>query len=140
MKYMKYYRKIYHYHIKFNKMTAIKTILSVLTIILVSTAFYQSKNESNMENTTQKKVNVWDTYVTKKDGETMHFDIIAPAEITDTVTIYNYGKEYLITKDQEGQPLSSKQCRLCHMEYLRPQWEKEIKDKGYFIIEMEGCD
>lgn len=93
-----------------------------------------------MNITNKTKVNIWDTYVTKKDGQTMHFDIVAPVAISDTVTIYNYGKEYLVTKGQEGQPLSSKQCRLCHMENLRPQWEKEIEDKGYFIIEMEGCD
>lgn len=93
-----------------------------------------------MEKTTVEKVNVWDTYVTKKDGNIMHFDILAPAEITDTTTIYNYGKEYLTTKDQTGQPLTSKQCRFCHVEKLRPEWDAEIKDKGYFIIEMEGCD
>ena len=93
-----------------------------------------------MENTTSTKVNVWDTYVPKKDGKVMHFDIIAPVAISDTVTIYNYGKEYLKAKGQEGQPLTSKQCRLCHMESLRPEWEAEIEDKGYFIIEMEGCD
>lgn len=93
-----------------------------------------------MSTTTNTKVNVWDTYVTKKNGETMHFDIIAPVEITDTETIYNYGKAYLEMKGQEGQLLSAKQCRLCHMEYLKPQWEKEIENKGFFIIEMEGCD
>ncbi|WP_020536879.1 DUF2024 family protein [Lewinella cohaerens] len=92
-----------------------------------------------MEKTTAKKVNVWDTYVTKKDGNIMHFDIIAPVKIMDTNTIYNYGKEYLKTKGQADQPLASKQCRLCHIETLRPEWEDEIAEKGYFIIEMEGC-
>jgi hypothetical protein len=29
------------------------------------------------------KVAVWDTYVTKKDGSIMHFDIIADEEIKD---------------------------------------------------------
>ena len=28
-------------------------------------------------------VAVWDTYVTKKDGTVMHFDIIAPVDIKD---------------------------------------------------------
>jgi len=87
-----------------------------------------------------KKVNVWDTYVTKKNGAIMHFDIIAPIAIEDTAVIYDYGKAYLKTKGQEGQALTSKQCRLCHIETLRPAWEKEIEEKGYFIIEMEGCN
>lgn len=90
-------------------------------------------------NTTKKKVNVWDTYVTKKNGEIMHFDIIAPVSVKDTDVIYEYGKSYLATKGQAGQPLTSEQCRLCHIETLQPDWEKEIANKGYFIIEMEGC-
>lgn len=93
-----------------------------------------------MGNTIQRKVNVWDTYVTKKDGNVMHFDILAPVEIKDTTIIYDYGKEYLKTKGQEGQPLTSKQCRLCHVEHLRPAWEESINTSGYYIIEMEGCD
>ena len=78
--------------------------------------------------------------MTKKDGTIMHFDIIAPVEVMDTITIYNYGKDYLKTKEQDGQSLTSKQCSLCHIETLRPAWEKELNEKGYFIIEMEGCN
>ena len=85
------------------------------------------------------KVAVWDTYVTRKDGIVMHFDIIAPQEITDTSIIYNYGKEYLKTKGQEGQTLTSEECRFCHIEFIKPQWKEEINQKGYFIIEMENC-
>lgn len=120
-------------------MSIIKQIIVVLSILIGSTAFYPI-NEENMEQNVQKKVNVWDTYVTKKNGEIMHFDIIAPIEIKDTTTIYNYGKAYLKSKGQEGQPLTSKQCRLCHVQWLRPEWAKEIDKKGYFIIEMEGCN
>ncbi len=86
------------------------------------------------------QVAVWDTYVTKKDGTIMHFDIIAPSEIKHTIVIYNYGKEYLKTKDQEKQPLASKECRFCHIETVKPQWEADIRRKGYFIYEMENCD
>lgn len=86
------------------------------------------------------KVAVWDTYVTKKDGKVMHFDIIAPQELKDTATIYGYGKEYLKTKGQDGQPLSSNECKFCHIETVRSQWEEGIKQKGYFIFEMEHCE
>ncbi|MBU2525159.1 MAG: DUF2024 family protein [Bacteroidetes bacterium] len=85
------------------------------------------------------KVAVWDTYVTKKDGSVMHFDIIAPEEIKDTTVIYDYGRDYLKTKGQDGQALTSKECSFCHMEILRPEWEAAINQKGYFIIEMENC-
>ena len=85
------------------------------------------------------KIAVWDTYVTKKDGTIMHFDIIAPSEIQDTNVIYNYGKTYLKTKNQENQPLTSKECRFCHFETVRPEWEADIKKQGYYIYEMENC-
>lgn len=86
------------------------------------------------------KVAVWDTYVTKKDGNVMHFDILAPEEIKDTAVIYGYGKEYLKSKNEEGQALTSKECRFCHVETLGENWEEAINNQGYFIIEMENCN
>lgn len=86
------------------------------------------------------QVAVWDTYVTKKDGTIMHFDIIAPETIKDANVIYNYGNEYLKTKEQQGQTLNSKECQFCHIETVHPAWENEIKQKGYFVYEMENCD
>lgn len=86
------------------------------------------------------QIAVWDTYVTKKDGKVMHFDIIAPADVNDAGIIHNYGKDYLKLKGQEGQSLTSKECRFCHFEKIRPEWEREIKENGYFIYEMENCE
>ena len=54
------------------------------------------------------KVAVWDTYVKKKDGTVMHFDIIAPAEEKDETVIYKYGMDYLKSKSQHGQNLSAR--------------------------------
>ena len=85
------------------------------------------------------KVAVWDTYVTKKDGSIMHFDIIAPTEMKDTTVIYSYGKAYLKSKGQDGQPLTSKECRYCHIETVKLHWEETIKKTGYYIYEMENC-
>ena len=55
------------------------------------------------------QVAVWDTYVTKKDGAVMHFDIIAPDHIRDKKTIHAFGKEYLLSKNQENQ------LRICRL-------------------------
>ena len=90
-------------------------------------------------NNANKKVNVWDTYVTKKDGSTMHFDIIAPVDISNPEQIYAYGKDYLKTKGQENQPLTAQQCRLCHIETIKEDWAAAIENNGYYIIEMENC-
>jgi Domain of unknown function (DUF2024) len=86
------------------------------------------------------KVAVWDTYVIKKDDSVMHFDIIAPSEIKDEATIYKYGKEYLRLKKQEGQNLSLKECNFCHIETATEDMVTAINEKGYYIIEMQGCN
>ncbi len=85
------------------------------------------------------KVAVWDTYVTKKDKTVMHFDIIVPEELQDQETIYAYGNKYLISKDQDGQPLTTNECSFCHIETIRPEWKANIEKYGYFIYEMENC-
>lgn len=85
------------------------------------------------------KTAVWDTYVTKKDGSVMHFDIIVPELVKDPAQIYGYGKEYLKTKGEEGQPLTASESRFCHIEPMRPASEASIKERGYDIIEMENC-
>lgn len=111
-----------------------KLLIIVFAMFSVMSTFAQTNKSKKMQ------VAVWDTYVTKKDGTIMHFDIIAPTEIKDTAVIYSYGKEYLKVKKQEGQPLTSKECRFCHIETVKPEWEIEIRKKGYFIYEMENCD
>ncbi len=84
-------------------------------------------------------VGVWDTYVTKKDGSVMHFDIIVPEQITSVDTIYGYGKAYLKSKSQEGQPITSKECQFCHFQNSKELWVSDILLQGYYIFEMENC-
>lgn len=81
---------------------------------------------------------VFDTYVTKKDGGLMHFDIIVPVG-TDSELVFGYGRQYLETKDEGEQPLDAKQCKFCHIEKAEPYVEKAIASNGYYILEMQGC-
>jgi Domain of unknown function (DUF2024) len=85
------------------------------------------------------KVSVWDTYVTKKDGSIMHFDIIAPDTLKDETIIHTFGKDYLLLKKEDGQSLTANECRFCHIEVATAEMEIVINEKGYFIIEMENC-
>jgi hypothetical protein len=81
---------------------------------------------------------VYDTYVTKKDGRTMHFDIIVPEqELPERV--FGFGCEYLKSVGQEGQPLAARECQFCHVERASAKIEQAIRRRGYFIQEMEGC-
>ena len=84
------------------------------------------------------KVAVFDTYVTRKNGRVMHFDIIVPTGTTEA-SVYEFGKSYLKKKAEEGQALDSKQCQFCHVEHLQAYMENDIKKNGYYILEMQGC-
>lgn len=86
------------------------------------------------------QVAVWDTYVTKKDGSIMHFDIIAPDHIKDEKIIHTFGKDYLQSNGQQDQPLTARECRFCHIEQATSKMELSIQQKGYYIIEMQNCN
>jgi len=85
------------------------------------------------------KVAVWDTCVPLNNGKQMHFDIIAPEEITDESVIHQFGKEYLASKGLGNLPLTARECSFCHIEELKKEREEEIQKKGYYIYEMENC-
>ena len=86
------------------------------------------------------KTAVWDTYVKKQNGETMHFDLIVPEEMTDQQTIFGYAKDYLKSKNQPYENFGAEQSSFCHIESAKPSVQDEIKKKWYYIVEMEGCD
>ena len=86
------------------------------------------------------KVAVWDTYITRKDGSIMHFDIIAPDIIKDETIIHTFGKDYLQSKKQGNQPLAAKECSFCHIEKATDKMVLSIREKGYYIIEMQNCN
>jgi len=86
------------------------------------------------------KVAVWDTYVTKKNGNTMHFDILVKEEETDLEKIFSFGKEYLKTKGQDESSLTTKECNFCHIDKASEEIESSINANGFYIIETEGCE
>ena len=85
------------------------------------------------------KIAVWDTYVTRKDGKVMHFDILVNENLKDENQIFEYGKTYLKSVMQEGQNLTSKECNFCHIDKAPNEVEKQILKSGFAIIEMENC-
>lgn len=86
------------------------------------------------------RIAVWDTYVKRKDGRIMHFDILVPDTLTDTDIIFGFGKQYLEYKQEEGQELSAEECQFCHIEVAPVAIKEQVDAHGYSIIEMENCD
>jgi len=86
------------------------------------------------------RVSVFDTYVERKDGTVMHFDILVPETEKDVDKVYGFGREYLAEKKQAGQPLAAKECNFCHIEEAEPKVVDAIKERGYYIVEMQNCN
>lgn len=86
------------------------------------------------------KIAVGDTYVTRKDGKIMHFDILVDENINDAEQVYEYGKKYLKSVAQDGQTLTAKECRFCHIDKAPIEIENQIRENGFSIIEMENCN
>ena len=115
-------------------------LISYLTMI---NWFYSPQTTQitfNKLKSNKMQVAVWDTYVTKKDGSIMHFDILAPDHIKDERIIYAFGKDYLKLKNQGDQALTSKECKFCHIEQATDKMVLSIERIGYYIIEMQGCE
>ncbi|MGL1885426.1 MAG: DUF2024 family protein [Reichenbachiella sp.] len=85
------------------------------------------------------KIAVWDTYVQRADGLTMHFDILVDSSTTGTEQVYHYGNEYLKKKAVENDSLNSSQCNFCHIESTKDKVSEQIKEQGYTILEIENC-
>jgi hypothetical protein len=81
---------------------------------------------------------VYDTYVERKDGKTMHFDVIVE-ENTPHEKAIEYGKQYLESAGQGGQRMTQEECQFCHIQEAPPAVERDIVSKGFYIQKMEGC-
>ncbi len=84
------------------------------------------------------KVHVWDTYVKKKDGDVLHFDILVSDEFNTAEKVYEFGMKYLALQNLSYARIDAEACKLCHFEEATAEIEDSIAGKGYHIIEMEN--
>jgi hypothetical protein len=82
---------------------------------------------------------VWDTYVQRSNGSTMHFDILVPNTVKDEQKIYEYGKKYLKSKSFATGEFNSKECNFCHVEEAKERIVRDIEKNAYSILELENC-
>ena len=81
---------------------------------------------------------VYDTYVRKRDGKTMHFDVVVEASTPHEKAI-EYGREFLASVGQGEQKMTQEECQFCHVQDAPEAVEQDIESKGYYIQKMEGC-
>lgn len=83
------------------------------------------------------KVAVWDTYIKKKDGNVMHFDIIVPENFSDEKAIFNFGETYAKSKGELDVKVDTSKCQFCHVEDVTNDVREAIAEVGYYILEMD---
>ncbi|MAT99530.1 MAG: hypothetical protein CL608_20500 [Anaerolineaceae bacterium] len=81
---------------------------------------------------------VFDTYVTRQNGQQMHFDIIVTSGTAQEMAMA-FGQKYLAAVGVSGGSITAERCRFCHVEQATPEMQQAIEQKGYFILAMEGC-
>ncbi len=79
---------------------------------------------------------VYDTHVEKKDGKTMHFDVIVEENTREEKAI-EYGKQYLESMGQGGQRMTQEECQFCQIQEAQPVVERDITSRGYYIQKMD---
>ena len=83
------------------------------------------------------KVSVFDTYVLKSNGDTAHFDIIAPEGKNNLEEVIGFGKNYLDSIGEAGQNISAAECQFCHIEAPTQEMLEDIERQGYHILIMD---
>jgi len=83
------------------------------------------------------QIQVFDTYVKNKDGDNMHFDVfILEGKTVDDALKAATG---YLTNVEHG-PITTNECSFCHIQTAKPEQEKDLGEKGYFIYKMsENC-
>lgn len=84
------------------------------------------------------KVDVFDTYATRSDGATVHFDVVVPTG-TDPSAAYVYATQWLKSVGLGRAELKQSRCNFCHTEIASQQVASDIEVDGFHIIRMEGC-
>ncbi|MEM7106292.1 MAG: DUF2024 family protein [Bacteroidota bacterium] len=81
-------------------------------------------------------VAVFDTYVRKANGDTLHFDIIIPDGKYSEQEVLNFGKTYLDSIGESRSVISSKECQFCHIEDPSEEILGAIDKQGYYILDL----
>ena len=80
------------------------------------------------------QVAVYEAFVRRKNGNTLHFDILIPEERHSQEFAIRAGKEYLIYRGEEGRTLTPAECGFIHYEQISVGIEALVMEKGYFAL------
>jgi hypothetical protein len=83
------------------------------------------------------KIAVFDTYVKKRDGAILHFDVLVPENSGQHAE--KFARQWLASIGLPADAFDLQSCRYCHSESPKPDVMQQIRSQGYYILQMEGC-
>lgn len=78
---------------------------------------------------------VYDTYATYSNGETVHFDVLLPKGSTHQKAV-QIAKQWLKELGGTNEIAQLSSSRFCHSEAATPEVYSEIKNKGFAILQL----
>lgn len=84
------------------------------------------------------KFDVFDTYVTREDGQRMHFDVFLPAGGSKD-TAKQFAMKWLAEMKISTDNIQLDSCEYCHSEQATPEVAQALETQGYAILQMQGC-
>ncbi len=84
------------------------------------------------------KIDVYDSYARADNGGMIHFDVFVE-QGTAKEKAFEYGRFWLTKVGENPDGLDQSRCNYCHSEQANPDIENSIQEKGFYILQMEGC-
>lgn len=83
------------------------------------------------------KLDVYNTFAMRSDGELMHFDVVLPvgSDLDARTTAMQWLAGIGVTTGE----VKLRSCELCHVEEATPEYARQVKNQGYAILQLEGC-
>lgn len=77
-------------------------------------------------------VHIYDTHVTTRSGEYLHFDVLVDDANVPHVT--RFAEAYLKSLGIIDSQISQSRCNFCHSEIANPEVQLAIKNQGHSIL------
>ena len=81
------------------------------------------------------EIDVYDTFVSSKKGNTIHFDVLLPSG-GKKEDASKYARIFLEKIGEAAEALDS--CKFCHSEKADVKVEKKIQSDGHHIVQIDG--
>lgn len=84
------------------------------------------------------QLEIYNTYARDSDGGLIHFDVLVPSG-TGQAIAREKATQWLNSVGQAAKLIRLDSCEFCHIEEATPEYDRQVNQQGYAILQMEGC-